>query len=191
MSCRLACFLMSTDLADHSYGAKDIMKAGIDVYVSQGTIDTLRLTGHRVHQIKALESFSVGSWTILPFDTVHDAAEPLGFLLANREGEKLLFVTDSHFSRYRFRGLTHIAIEINYELDLLRQNIANGITHPKAGLGVLSRHMNLETANRFFAANDMSRVEQIHLLHLSDNSADAIRFKNEIQKLVGRPVYVA
>jgi hypothetical protein len=40
-------------------------------------------------------------------------------------------------------------------------------------------------------ANDLSKVQEIWLLHLSDGNSDADRFKREIQELTGKPVYVA
>ncbi len=40
-------------------------------------------------------------------------------------------------------------------------------------------------------ANDLSRVEEIHLLHLSDAHADEVEFRNAVEKAVGRPTYVA
>ena len=43
----------------------------------------------------------------------------------------------------------------------------------------------------FLRANDLSRVKEIHLLHLSDRNSSANCFKKEIQSLTGKPVYVA
>jgi|AntDeeMinimDraft_5_1070356.scaffolds.fasta_scaffold16527_4 phosphoribosyl 1,2-cyclic phosphodiesterase len=43
----------------------------------------------------------------------------------------------------------------------------------------------------FLRANDLSRVKEIHLLHLSDRNSNAERFKREIQEISGKPVYVA
>lgn len=51
--------------------------------------------------------------------------------------------------------------------------------------------MSLETAKEFLRANDLSRVQEIWLLHLSDDNSDAERFKREIQGLTDKPVYVA
>lgn len=127
----------------------------------------------------------------MPFRTIHDAREPLGFLLANQAGERLLFCTDSACVPHRFRGLVVIAVEVSFESELLKQNIESGLVHPDVGKGLWGRHMSLETAKRFFAANDMSKVQEIHLLHLSDHNSDADRFKQEIQKQTGRPVYIA
>jgi len=94
---QLASCLVSHEHKDHSKAVKDMMKAGIDCYMSQGTAEALEVSGHRLHIIKAKQQFRIGTWTILPFETQHDAAEPLGFLLANRDGDKMLYATDTYY----------------------------------------------------------------------------------------------
>lgn len=176
---------------DHSKAVKDVMKAGIDCYLSRGTAEALWVAGHRVKIIRAREQFQLGSWTVLPFDTIHDAAEPVGFLLANRDGDKLLYLTDTAYCRYRFRGLTHIMIECNYAMDILRTNVEVGDVPVELKNRLLKSHMSLETVKGFLRANDLSRVQEIWLLHLSDGNSDAERFRREIMELTGKPVYVA
>lgn len=126
----------------------------------------------------------------MPFRTIHDAKEPLGFLLANQVGERLLFCTDSAYVPHRFRDLNVIAVECNFEAEVLKRNIESGLVHPDVGKGLWGRHMSLETVKRFLDANDLSKVQEIHLLHLSDHNSDAARFKQEIQKETGKPVYL-
>ena len=167
------------------------MRAGIDCYISAGTAEALGLSGHRLHIIKARQQFRIGTWTVLPFDTQHDAAEPLAFLLANQAGEKLLYATDTYFIRYRFRGLTHIAVECNYSLDILRTNVEAGTVDKALKNRILKSHFSLENVKKFLLANDLSKVEAIFLLHLSDNNSDCERFKREVMELTGKPTYIA
>ena len=159
--------------------------------MSQGTAEALGLSGHRLHIIKAKQQFRIGTWAILPFETQHDAQEPLGFLLANQDGEKLLYATDTYYIRYRFQGLTHIMIEANYCMDILKRNV-EAETVPKALKNrLLKSHFSLENVKRFLQANDLSRVQEIWLLHLSNGNSDAERFKREVMELTGKPVYIA
>ena len=186
----LAGCLVSHEHGDHSKAAADLMRAGVDCYMSQGTADALRLSGHRLKIVRALQQFSLGAWTVLPFDTIHDAAEPLGFLLAAGE-EKVLYLTDTAYCKYRFRGLTRILIECNHSWDILQANVESGAVPAEMRRRVMRSHMSLSTVKEFLKANDLSAVREIHLIHLSDGNSDAERFKNEIQALTGRPVYVA
>lgn len=186
----LAGAIVSHEHGDHSRAVADVMRAGVDVYASQGTIDALGLTGHRLRPVKALQQFRVGSWTVLPFDAVHDAAEPLGFVLAGRTG-KVLYFTDSAYCRYRFRGLTHLMVEANFSTEILRRNVECGDVHPAQYRRVLRNHMSLERLLDMLAANDLSQVREIHLLHLSDVNSDEAAFKTAVMRATGKPVYVA
>lgn len=186
MRYKVVLFLMNT--FDHSKAAVDLMKAGIDIYLSQGTLDALGLNGHRVHIIKAKKQFNIGvSWTVLPFKVQHNANEPLGFLLASGES-KILYATDTSYLKYRFNNLTYIMLEANYSEKLLKENksLASVVKQQ-----ITRNHMSLETAMDFLKANDLSRVQSIHLLHLSDANSDTALFKYEIQALTGKEVYVS
>jgi phosphoribosyl 1,2-cyclic phosphodiesterase len=187
----IAACICSHEHGDHAKAIKDVMRAGIDVYASRGTLDALGVTGHRAVTIKAKEQIKIGTWTILPFDTVHDAAEPLGFLLANQAGDKLLFLTDTAYSPYRFSGLNYIMIECNYSLDILRANVENGSVPVELKNRLLKSHFSLQNVKEFLKANDLSRVQEIYLLHLSDGNSDEARFKREIQELTGKMTLVA
>lgn len=186
----LAGCLVSHEHGDHAKAAADLMRAGVDCYMSRGTADALGLSGHRLHIIHALKQLRIGNWTVLPFDTVHDAAEPLGFLLATGR-EKVLYLTDSAYCKYRFPGLMHILIECNHSMDILRARVESGALHPAMKRRIMQNHMSLDTVKGFLRANDLSRVREIHLLHLSDGNSDAAQFEREIRSLTGKPVYVA
>jgi len=186
----LAGCLITHEHMDHAKAAPDLMRAGINCYMSAGTAEALGLNGHRVRAVKALEQFTLGAWTVLPFDTIHDAAEPLGFLLAAGE-EKVLYLTDTAYCKYRFRGLTRILIECNHSWDILQANVESGAVPAEMKKRIIRSHMSLDTVKDFFRANDLSQVRDIHLIHLSDGNSDAERFKREIQALTGKPVYVA
>lgn len=182
--------LLSHSHQDHSKAIRDIMKAGIDCYMSQGAAEALGVSGHRVHIVKAKQQLKIGTWTILPFDTVHDAAEPLGYLLASGK-EKLLFATDTAYIRYRFMGLTHIMIEANFQRELLEDSVEGGNIPAIVRNRIRRSHFDLEHLKEFFQANDLSKLQEVWLLHLSDGNADAETCKREIQSLTGKPTYIA
>ena len=179
-----ACLVTHSHL-DHAKAAADIMKAGIDLYCTKGTAEALGLSGHRLHCIKAGEQFAIDKYAILPFATEHDCNESIGFLIASGP-EKLLFATDTFYLKYRFTGLTAIAIECNWSKDTISPDT------PKVVLDRLySSHFSLENVVEFLKANDLSKVTSIHLLHLSSDNSDEKLFKQTIERLTGIPVYVA
>lgn len=187
----IAACLVSHEHQDHCKAIQDVMKAGIDCYISAGTTEALSISGHRLHFIKAKKQFRISTWTILPFETQHDATEPLGFLLANRDGDKLLYATDTYYIRYRFRDLTHIMIECNYAADILKTNVKAGLVEPALKSRIFKSHFSLENVKNFLKANDLSKIQEIWLLHMSDGNSDEDRFKREIQELTGKMVFVA
>lgn len=183
--------LITHEHGDHIKGAAEVMKACIDVYASAGTLQAAQLSGHRAKPVQSMQQLTVGTWTIMPFDVRHDVSEPLGFLLVNQAGEKLLFATDTYYIPYRFEGLTHIMVECNYSKRLLDENIALGRVPAVMKQRLLRSHFSLEHVKEFLQANDLSRVEEVHLLHLSDNNSDETMFKRAVQELTGKLVYIA
>ena len=174
---------------DHAKAIKDVMKAGINCYTSRGTANSLRLSGHRLKIIEAEKQFRVGTWAIKPFPTMHDAPEPLGFLMASGQ-EKLLFVTDSALVEPLFRGLTHIMIECNYCADILDENTRKGVIARSMKDRLLFTHFSLGNVLKFLEANDLSKVFEIHLLHISVRNGNPEKMKNAVAALTGIPVYV-
>ena len=54
----------------------------------------------------------------------------------------------------------------------------------------MQSHFSLEHAIGMLKANDLSNLEEIHLIHLSSNNANAEQIKTSIQEVTGVPVYV-
>jgi phosphoribosyl 1,2-cyclic phosphodiesterase len=182
--------LVSHEHMDHAKAAADMTRAGVDVYASAGTMGALGLAGYRAHQVVARRQFTLGTWIVLPFETEHDAAEPLGFLLSSG-GERLLYATDTYYIRYRFQGLTHIMVECNYSADIMAVNMAAGAVPAELKKRLIRSHFSLENVKKMLKSNDLSKVQEIYLVHLSDGNSDAARFKREIQELTGKMVFIA
>lgn len=182
--------LVTHEHGDHCKSIKDVLKAGIDVYMSAGTADAIRVDHHRIKPVEARKQFTLGTWTIMPFDVQHDVSEPLGFLLANQTGEKLLFATDTYYIKYRFPGLTHIMVECNHSREILIENMVKGKVPRVMKQRLEKSHFSLENVKEFLKANDLSKVQEIWLLHLSDTNSDEELFKREIMELTGKMVYV-
>lgn len=187
----LAGCLITHEHKDHCASIKDVLRAGIDCYMSPGTAEAIGIEHHRIKTVQSKKPFKLGSWTILPFDVQHDVSEPYGYLLANKNGDKLLFATDTYYIKYKFKGLTHIMVECNYSLEILNENIESGRVPKIMKRRLLRSHFSLENVKDFLNANDLSNVKEIYLLHLSNNNSDEKLFKEEIQAITGKPVYIA
>lgn len=180
--------LISHEHMDHASAVKDLMKAGIDCYMSRGTAEELQVLGHhRIHILEDKVQEIIGNWKIMPFATAHDSAEPLGFLLAKGD-EKLLFVIDSNYVPHRINGLTHILIGVDFDVEILKEHVINGTIHISLANRILKNHMSIQTAGEFFRINDMSKVQEIYMLHLSSINSDPEQFRDAIETITGRPV---
>jgi Metal-dependent hydrolases of the beta-lactamase superfamily I len=189
---KIEAVLITHEHGDHAKALPDLLKIGMNCYLTQGTADSLILQReHRLKIIQAKKQFEIGSWMILPFETEHDAAEPVGFLLASRGGGKVLFATDTFYLKYKFKGLTHIMVECNYSSSILKRNISAGAILQEMKNRLLKSHFSLENLKEFFKSNDLSKVQEIHLLHLSDGNSDEDLFKKEIMKATGKMVFIA
>lgn len=160
--------LVTHEHMDHAKSAAYLAGLGLPVYMTDGTAYALGIEEHR--EIKAQVQFGLGTYQIVPFRTIHDAAEPCGFLIySDATREKLLFATDTLYLPYRFAGLTEIAIECNYSADMLAASSLSEQIKQR----IARTHMSLDHLLDVMAAADLSRVRRIHLLHLSDNHSNA------------------
>ena len=190
---RVAGCLISHEHLDHCMAAAGLASRGIDLYATAGTFagNPGIPRPYRKHVVRAGEQFRLGSWTVLPFQTKHDAAEPCGYLVYSHTAqEKLLFATDTYYIPNTFRSLNIVMVECNYSLPLLNESIAAGRIPESMKPRLLRSHFGLENVKDFILANDMSTVRHIYLLHLSGNNSDAKLFKREIQRVAGKPVTV-
>lgn len=186
----LAGCLISHSHQDHCKGAPALASAACDVYMFKETREALNLSGHRYHDITSLEQFRVGSFTVTPFGLVHDVPNA-GFLLQSGH-ESAVYITDTAYCEHTFKGgLTLIAIECNYSANALRESVKNGAVSPDQKKRILGSHFGLDNVLGFLSANDLSKLKEIHLLHLSDRNSDEAEIKREVQKVTGVPVTVA
>lgn len=185
--------VVSHEHLDHSKSIPELMQMGVDVYTSRGTMRALEMpvNHHRLHTIKEGEVFQVGNFKILPFAIEHDCAEPLGFIINHAETGNVLFITDSFYVKDRFKNIHNILIEANFCQSILDKKVADGASPEFLRNRIFKSHMSLATCKQTLTANDLSRVRNIVLIHLSDSNSDAERFKQEVEDITGKKVFVA
>ena len=178
------CVCLGHEHRDHSFAVEAAAKAGIDIYLLPETRAALGLSGHRFHEIELHRAFRAGSFKVVAFPLQHDVPN-CGFLFMGKCGEKAVYITDTFYSRWTFTGLTIIAVECNWS----KETLAPGLD-PAVKQRLYTSHFSLKSVKQFFRDNDLSKVREIHLLHLSQGNADPEYFRSEIEKLTGKPVYI-
>lgn len=180
--------LITHEHKDHCKGVPDALTNGMNVYATKGTIEGMAIKSHRLNAITIDRPFFVGKFKIIPVKVMHDAKEPCGFFIKHSECGNLLFITDTYYVPNRFANVNNIMIESNYCDKIIdSKEKTNRFVRDR----VIQSHMSLKTCKEFLAANDLTKVNNIVLIHLSDSNSDARRFKKEISELTGKNVFVA
>jgi len=177
---------------DHSKYIEQYLAAGIPVYCSEGTRDNFPFKKERRPIIRqAGKVFMVGSFKVLAFKTEHDCPDPYGYVISHPESGVILFLTDSYYSQYKFKGLNHMLIESNWDSNIVHDNIMEGKISPAMLNRLRSSHMSIKTCKQLLEANDLSKVKNIILIHLSAGNSNAKDFKKQVTELTGKKVTVA
>lgn len=175
---------------DHSGRINEYCKAGIDVWIEAKTKKLIDIENHRLKTYREMEIIILGEFRIKSFPVIHDVPT-VGFLLDHTEMGRVVFITDTKYLNFNFPELDHILIEANYSLDIMNERLISGSLQGYLKNRIQESHLSLETCKEFLKANDLSMVQNIILLHLSDSNSDEPRFIKEVQELTGKAVYVA
>lgn len=180
--------IVTHEHSDHCKGVRDAVKFGLNIYATPGTIKGFKFESYRLHAINKNTKFSIGPFDVIAFDVHHDTFEPCGFLIRHEEMGTTLFLTDTIYCDYKFPGLTNILIEANYSQDIIDEKLKeNRFLRNR----VIQSHMSVETAIKTLKANDLSKVNNIVLIHLSDRNSDAKVFKQRIEDATLKTVTIA
>lgn len=202
--------LVTHEHGDHSKSVNSMTKQGVDVYLSNGTLkatnkkdirlfdDNFRinkLTGKKVHingeDCLFYTPFDVGGFRITPFETKHDANEPLGFLIDHEEFGRLLFATDTYYVKWIFKNIDHIFIECNYIKEILDKNVEAGFVDRYQEDRLLKSHFELSNVIDFLKTNIAGNFKNLVLLHLSDRNSCKETILSEIKSETGVDAVIA
>jgi len=184
--------LITHEHGDHAGYSKQIAK-WMPIYSSKGTFDCLDFGVYNYQKsiLKAGKEESIGTFKVIAFKTQHDAKEPFGYLLKSViTNETLIFATDTYYIRNTFDALDYIMIECNYDESILKRRYENGDVSKLQYKRLYNSHMSLESCIKFIKANDMGKIKEIYLMHLSDKNSNEQMFKRAIQEITGAMVIV-
>ena len=175
---RVAGCLLTHEHGDHARSAAELARRGVMTLCSAGTKQALGEP--LLREVPALATRALGGFTVMPFETEHDAAEPFGFLIReDRTGETALYATDTGYLRYTFPGVTYWIVECNYCEDRLENTDATGALRRR----LFTTHLSLRRLKDALSENDLTNTAKIVLVHLSDLRSDERRMVAEIEAL--------
>lgn len=183
--------LVSHSHGDHCKSIGEVLTAGIKVHASPEEHEVMRTIDH-YNSRSVIEHcpFAIGQFRIIAFAILHDTPNPLGFMINHEESGTILFLTDSIYSPFKFKGLNQVIIEANYCEDIIDRKVKEG-GNKFVRDRVIQSHLSIQTCKQLLSANNLSKVNNICLIHLSDNNSDAARFQKEVKELTGKNVVVA
>lgn len=161
---------------DHSKSLNDFKPMGIPIYAPYLKIDYM--------------SMNMGEFTVKPFDLTtidgrwtHTNADGTecpcyGFLIVHKEMGKLLYITDTELIKWRFKGINHILLGVNYDKDLIDRDNTGKANH------VFRGHLSIDTACDFVKANDSDSLQNVIMCHLSSENADKDSFIEKMKNAV-------
>ena len=138
-------------------------KGKVPIYASKGTID------YYDHEVVPFDSFEIGSFSVIPFMTSHDAANPVGYVIVSGK-TKLVYLTDSGYvpeeSLDYLRDADYYIMESNHDLKMLMKSNRPAILKRriKGDEGHLS---NLDSAI-YLSELVGPKTKGIYLAHLSE-----------------------
>lgn len=175
--------LLSHEHKDHCRAIQNLIALGMKCFMSRGTRDFLGVTNDNVCIVISSQEFEQDNWRMLPFKTMHDAIEPLGFLIQSPSSKKICYTTDTARIDFKFSGVTHWIVEANYSEKLLAES-----DRPEAVKDrIRASHMSIENLCEFFKRQDLSATEEIYLIHLSDDNSDEKLFKKTLSDSIQSP----
>ena len=193
---------------DHVTGARVLLKklSLANVYASQGTFEgTMRRDAHRrlsfeneVSKGRRIviapdEPVAIGDITVYAFRTMHDAAEPYGYLVYSG-GKRIAFLTDTGIVTEEMIGCIAdadvLVLESNHDTELLRRGSYPWYLKQRilGSHGHLSNSQAAEVLLRVFDFSDKKRV--VLLAHLSaENNTPAIAEQTVLTALARKGRY--
>lgn len=158
--------------SDHSKSVKDFEAMGIPVFAPYRYDIGVKFKGR--WKIRAFDLTDLnGNWTHT--DANGEPCPIYGFLIEHPWMGRMLYITDCAFVKWRFKGVNHILLGVNYDLALLSGDDAKR-NH------VIRGHMSIDTACEFVKANASPDLQNVVMCHLSSENADPDSF---IQKMRG------
>lgn len=160
---------------DHSKSVKDFEDMGIPVFAPYRSLKPMIIGDYRL-KIQAFDLTTIdGNWTHT--DANGEPCPIFGFLITHKEMGRMLYITDCEVIKWRFKGINHILLGVNYDKDLVDTD------NPKAN-HVFRGHLSIDTACDFVKANDSDSLQNVIMCHLSSENADKDSFIAKMKNAV-------
>ena len=183
--------LVTHEHKDHSKAVLDVAGHGIQTLMSEGTYEALAKENarirlqNRIYRHHAGEYIQFHPFTIMPVKALHDASEPLAFIVRHDPTrETVLYATDTYALPNKYPNINHWLVECNYTVPKARELLD---VPEKAPLfeRLIRSHMSLERLCGSLAVNDLSKTRTIVLIHISNERGDSDLMEKTVHEATG------
>jgi phosphoribosyl 1,2-cyclic phosphodiesterase len=166
--------LITHEHGDHVRGLKTLLKQhDIPLYATSATAHVLRESGiqGRWNTFEAGQSFTIGSLRVETFSILHDAVDPVGYVLRSEE-KSLGLISDAghvtHSVTQHLQGMHGLYLEANYDDELLAADTKRPWSIKQR---ISSRHGHLSNRQAAELLENISHVALKHVVlgHLSSD----------------------
>ena len=162
--------LVTHEHGDHAYAAKDFLSRGVEIYMTAGTAQALKIKRHNLHIVKPNETFDVCGHRVTAFEVKHDAQEPVNFIV-----DDTLFLTDTGEIPEVKGNFRRVLIEANYDIaSLLGADIPDSQKRR-----VRENHLSIKQTCNFLKTLD--EPDEVRLIHISKRHGDGQDFVERVK----------
>lgn len=167
----LTAILISHHHSDHVKGVGPMARRfGLPVYTLEVTVKHCNLGNLKcVHYFQKGQAFQINRLSIHPFDTPHDAADSVGFVISGHN-KKIGLATDlgviTNVVREHLRGCNLLILEANHDPDMLQEGPYPW--HLKQRIKSRDGHLSNYDCRAFLDEIMHDELEHVILAHLSE-----------------------
>lgn len=162
--------LVTHEHSDHARSAEAFLERGVEIYMTAGTAQALKIKRHNLHIVKPNETFDVCGHRVTAFEVKHDAQEPVNFIV-----DDTLFLTDLGEIPDVNGNFRRVLIEANYDIaSLLGADIAD-----RQKRRIRENHLSIKQTCDFLKTLD--EPDEVRLIHISKRHGDGQDFVERVK----------
>lgn len=161
---------------DHSKSVEDLINMGIPVFRPYKPLIMNQFLSNSYFTVRIFDLTTIdGSWTHTDANGEH--CPIYGFLITHPEMGRMIYITDCELIKWKFKGINHILLGVNYDKDLIYRDNTGKANH------VFRGHLSIDTACDFVKTNYSDSLQNVIMCHLSSENADKDSFIEKMKKV--------
>lgn len=157
---------------DHSTAIPNALSYGLRVFAPLSVCEAYP----KCNVVEPMKRYTVGAFKIMPLKVPHGDCECYAYYLELPDGQKGIFATDCECFPYSIKGLNFILIEANNSQELIIDRLCDGHDARSS----FNSHMELNETISVINRLKNPELNQVVLLHLSDENSDERMFKERV-----------